>query len=140
MSNLVTVNSAVIYNKTIPVLQNYKDIAGAVHFGSSLGKCRPDSDIDVGLIMSLHFPTQERKIEKLIDNISNDLGFINDHDFDNIVVNSLPSIFAFRVIKDGHLFYQEDPEVVTELIEQVSRRYAEDYSRYRSALRLVVEV
>ncbi|MBS4025220.1 MAG: hypothetical protein KGZ96_06035 [Clostridia bacterium] len=140
MSNLVTIDSAVLYENVVPVLKEYKEIAGAIHFGSSLGKCRPDSDIDIGLICNPLLLSQEKENEKLIEKILNQLSPVNGHVFDLMVVNTLSSILAFRILKDGNIFFQHEPKVITDFLEQVSRRYAEDYPRYRTALKLIVGV
>jgi len=43
-------------------------------------------------------------------------------------------LFVFRVIKEGKLVYCRNMDRVTDLIEYVSRRYADLYPRYRKAL------
>ncbi len=140
MGNLITINSADIYKKVVPILQNYQEIAGAVHFGSSLSKCRTDSDIDIGLIFDTPFFQKDRYYEKITNKIIGDLYPVNRHTFDVLSLNILPSILAFRIINTGKIFYQNDSEIVTDFIEQVSRKYAEDYPRYRKALLLIAGV
>ncbi|MEW6227740.1 MAG: hypothetical protein AB1700_06525 [Bacillota bacterium] len=50
MRELVTVNEDAIRAAVVPVLVRFPQVAGAYLFGSSLGRCRPDSDIDIGLV------------------------------------------------------------------------------------------
>jgi predicted nucleotidyltransferase len=140
MSNLVVIDFQIVYEKVLPILKEYQEISGAIHFGSSLGKCRPDSDIDIGLICRPSFLKQEKNKEKLIEKILNQLPPVNGHAFDVVVVNTLPSILAFKIVKEGNIFYKNEPGVITDFFEQVSRRYGEDYPRYFTALQMVVGV
>ncbi len=140
MVSLVKINSDIIYKKAVPVLDEYRGIVGAVHFGSSLNKCRPDSDIDIGLIYNTSIVQEEREYNGITDKILGKLSPINKHTFDVVTLNTLSIIMAFRIIKEGYIFYQYDTEVVTDFIEQVSRRYADVYPRYRYALQLVAGV
>lgn len=140
MAELVGVEGAQIVKTVIPVLREYHHVAGAFHFGSSLGMCRPDSDIDIGLVCGPLAPRSEREYDRLTGSIVNRLLPVDGHHFDLVVLNSLSSILAFRIINSGRLIYQNDPGTVTDFIERVSRQYGENYPRYRAAVRLIVGV
>jgi predicted nucleotidyltransferase len=138
MGGLVSVPRERVKALVLTVLQKHEEIAGAYHFGSSLTLCRPDSDIDLALVVSASLPTpiQEGILESVID----DLRPYNGHAFDVVLLNSLPSMIAFRVIKEGYLIYCSDGEAVADLVERISQRYREDYPRYRAALKDILGV
>ncbi len=48
---MVRVREDLIIKVVVPILEELKEIAGAYLFGSALGLCRPDSDIDIGLVI-----------------------------------------------------------------------------------------
>ncbi|MBS3975988.1 MAG: hypothetical protein KGZ75_04570 [Syntrophomonadaceae bacterium] len=140
MASLVRIDTAMIAKTVIPILREFQDVAGAFHFGSSLGMCRPDSDIDIALVCIPLEPCREREYERLTNQIINRLSPVDGHPFDLVVLNSLPDIIAFRIIKNGNLIYRNDPGTVGDFIEKVSRRYGENYPRYQEAVRLIVGV
>jgi len=51
----------------------------------------------------------------------------------------LTLIFSFQVIKEGKLIYCRDPDRIADVLENVSRCYAEVYPRYRQALNEIME-
>jgi len=138
MSNLVKIEMQSITNRLNPVLQRYPQIAGAYIFGSALDQCRPDSDIDVGLIAADEEKHQDRDRELLTEKVSRDLSPLNGHRFDVVILNSSEALFSFRVISSGVLVYVKDVLVVTDFIEKVSHKYREVYPRYRQALEMIV--
>jgi len=140
MSGLIRIDTAMIAKTVISVLREFQNVAGAFHFGSSLGMCRPDSDIDIALVCIPPEHCREREYERLTNQIINRLSPVDGHPFDLVVLNALPNILAFRIIKNGKLIYCNDPGTVGDFIEKVSRQYGENYPRYREAVRLIVGV
>ena len=123
------------------VLAGFPQVAGAFIFGSILGECRPDSDIDLGLILEAGISTDSPAGEGLEAGISMRLPPIDGHPFDLVLINPDKPIFAFKAISQGKMIYVRDHNRVTDVIELVSRRYAELYPRYRRALEeIFVEV
>ncbi|SHI78308.1 nucleotidyltransferase domain-containing protein [Desulfofundulus thermosubterraneus] len=51
MNELMRVNLDPVVEQVKAALQNFPQVAGAYLFGSILRLCRPDSDIDLGLIL-----------------------------------------------------------------------------------------
>jgi predicted nucleotidyltransferase len=51
LKTMVRVREDLIIKVVVPILEELKEIAGAYLFGSALGLCRPDSDIDIGLVI-----------------------------------------------------------------------------------------
>ncbi len=138
MSNLVKIELQSITNRLNPVLERYPQVAGAYIFGSALDYCRPDSDIDVGLIIANDEKYEDRDRELLTEKIICDLSPLNGHRFDVVILKSSEALFSFRVISSGALVYVKDLEVVTDFIEKVSLKYREVYPRYRQALEMIV--
>lgn len=122
----------------IPVLELRKNIGAAYLFGSMLDYCRPDSDIDVGILLAPDILCSEREAEKILEEIYMELAPVNNHPYDIIILNNCSAIFAYRVITRGRLVYTGDEEAITDFMEKVSRRRAENYPRFRRALELIV--
>lgn len=128
----VDINPIVAQVKT--VLEGFPEVAGAYLFGSILGDCRPDSDIDLGLILEAGINPDSLEGDRLEAGIALLLPPFEGHAFDIALVNQSKPIFAFRVISEGKLIYVKNRERVTDVMEYVSRKYADLYPRYRAAL------
>ncbi|MDI3534916.1 MAG: uncharacterized protein PWQ82_1281 [Thermosediminibacterales bacterium] len=119
-------------------LNSFSEIAGVYLFGSSLEKMRPDSDIDLGIIKRPGVIKTERELEIFLEKIILSLNRFEGHSFDIVSVQDVNTILAFEILKKGMPIYIKDKETVTDLIESVSRKYSEDYPRYKQALELIV--
>ncbi|NPV73558.1 MAG: nucleotidyltransferase domain-containing protein [Pelotomaculum sp.] len=60
------------------ILKKFPQVAGAYWFGSSLEACRPDSDIDIGLVLE-DIKLIERKKAHLEAEIRDSFGAYNGH-------------------------------------------------------------
>lgn len=56
------------------------------------------------------------------------------HEFDVNVIDTSGTVLAFRVISDGMPLQVNDEARMADLMERVSRAYAEDGYRYRLAV------
>jgi len=121
-------------------LESREEVAGAYVFGSALDLCRPDSDIDIGLVIAPLTGLPEEYYEELVNLIADQLLKYDSHPFDIVPLNIVNSIFAFKVIKNGVLIYNPKPSVVADFIEKTSRQYGENYPRYREALKEITGV
>ncbi len=139
MNSLIRVDLTLILEKLIPVLQAQETVVGAYLFGSILGPCRQDSDIDVGLILKPGISYPDKELEKIQGKILGKLSPLNNHPFDLVILNRATAIFAYRVISQGRLIYTSDDDAVTDFIEIVCRQRAENYPRYRQALESIVK-
>lgn len=137
MSQLISVDLNMIKENLIPALKSGKTIAGAYLFGSVLDYCRPDSDIDVGILLSPGLLYSEKETEKILEEIYLELPPVKNHPYDIIILNSCSAIFAYRVITQGRLIYAGDEEAITDFMEKISRQRAENYPRFRRALELI---
>ncbi|WP_034634578.1 nucleotidyltransferase domain-containing protein [Desulfofundulus thermocisternus] len=134
MNELMRVNLDPVVEQVKAALQNFPQVAGAYLFGSILGSCRPDSDIDLGLILEPGIVLDSVESDRLEAAISLLLPPYEGHPYDIVLVNPEKPLFAFRVIKEGKLIYARNMERITDVMEYVSRRYADLYPRYRAAL------
>lgn len=59
---------------------------------------------------------------------------MESHEFDVNVIDTSGTVFAFRVISDGLPLQVNDEACMADLMERISRAYAEDGYRYRLAV------
>ncbi len=137
-NNMVKIYLEDIKKELVPVLEKYPEIAGAYLFGSALDYCRPDSDLDIGLIIVDDEKYSDQDCQLIIEKILRTLSPINKHQFDLVVLRSREAIFSFRVIRSGILIYNRDTALVTDFIEKVSQKYRDVYPRYNKALEMIV--
>ncbi|MGI9861795.1 nucleotidyltransferase domain-containing protein [Moorella naiadis] len=137
---MIRIPTDLIAKTVTPALKSREEIAGAYLFGSALELCRPDSDIDIGLVIDPLAGPPEEYYERIANSIANRLSRLNGHPFDVVPLNIINSIFAFKVIKSGRLIYNGRPLIVSDFIEKTSRQYAENYPRYWEALKMIVGV
>lgn len=130
MRELVHVDLAEVEALVRSVLPAFPEIAGAYLFGSCLGGCRPDSDIDVGLVLVA--PNDPLYVEAQVEG---QLGTLAGHPFHVTALTA--GELAFEVVRDGRLVFEQDRDAVTEFIEQlaidhhVSGRYLETFNAER---------
>lgn len=139
MHQLINVDISKVIEQLTSVLKSRKVVVGAYLFGSILGRCRPDSDIDVGLLLAPDVSYSEKEAEILLEEILEVLTPLNNHPFDLIILNYSSAIFAYKVITQGRLIYASNLEAVTDFMEKVSRQRAENYPRYRKALETIAK-
>jgi len=119
-------------------LMDMKDIAGGYLFGSALGLCRPDSDIDIGLVIKPLYGKPDKYYLDIALAAETGLDPIDGHPFQVVPLNITDCIFAFNVIRKGRLIHESDHEAVTDFTEMISRRYSENYPRYIKYLKEIV--
>ncbi len=110
-------------------------IIGAFLFGSALGTCRPDSDIDIGLVPIPGVPTRRWAVEGRAEQL---LGTFADHVFDPNLLEA--HLFAFEVVTTGQLVYMRDEHAVWNFVERVTRLGWELERRHRTALDTVMNM
>jgi len=137
VNNLIYIDLNEAERSIKPVLEKHPEIIGAYFFGSSLDRCRIDSDIDVGVVLTstAHLPEKEQDL--LIEKILSEKSRFGNHLFDITILREDDVFFTHRVMKAGKLFYIKGVEELTDIIEIVSNRYRENYPRYRQALELI---
>ena len=85
MHQLINVDISKVIEQLTSVLKSRKVVVGAYLFGSILGRCRPDSDIDVGLLLAPDVSYSEKEAEILLEEILEVLTPLNNHPFDLII-------------------------------------------------------
>lgn len=134
---LVTVEVGLVEERVRDVLPEFPEVAGAYLFGSVLGLCRPDSDIDLGLVCHSAFPSRGGDPlwrERQEARVAGALGRLDGHPFDVVVLDVDDAIFSFKVISTGRLVYVRGEGEITDFIERVAQKYREVYPRYMRAL------
>jgi len=135
---MVRIDKNLIKNTVFSTLGNMEDIAGVYLFGSALKLCRPDSDIDIGLVIKPLYGKPDKYYLDIALTAEARLDPIDGHPFQVIPLNITDCIFAFKVIRHGQLIYERDHDAVTDFIEIISRRYGENYPRYNKYLKEIV--
>lgn len=103
---MVRLDTNLIYERVVKVLANFPEVAGAYLYGSALEGCRPDSDIDIGLV--LHEEKSNEQINKELESVvAASFEPLDGHPFDIVVLDLANPIFCFRVIRDGQLIYSK---------------------------------
>lgn len=110
------------------------EVVAAYLFGSALtGDFRADSDIDVALFLA-GAVADSREADLVTGEVALRLGSLESHEFDVNVIDTSGTVFAFRVISDGMPLQVNDEACMADLMEKISRAYAEDGYRYRLAV------
>ena len=137
VNNLVYIDLSETERLLKPALEKHPEIVGAYFFGSSLDRCRIDSDIDVGVILTSKVPMTEKEQDLLIERILSETPRSGNHLIDITILKESDVFFTHRVIRKGRLFFVRDVEELTDFIEIVSNKYRENYPRYRQALEMI---
>lgn len=138
MHKLIKMDINSISEAIIPVLELQNKVAGAYLFGSVLEKCRPDSDIDLAILLQTDQVLTEQDAEVFSEKLLGKLPHINNHPYDIIILNNVSYILSYKIITQGKLIYARDYDAITSFMEKVSRIRAENYPRYRQALEDIV--
>ncbi|HSW10675.1 MAG TPA: nucleotidyltransferase domain-containing protein [Bacillota bacterium] len=141
MASLVTVDVRRVEETIRSIMPRFPEIAGVYLFGSALGPCRPDSDVDLGLVVDADGTSGGGGLarERLEARVAVAVGRLEGHPVDVVVLHPDDPIFSFKVIHSGRLIYIGDEARVTDFIELVAQRYREAYPRYQRALREIVD-
>ena len=131
MPALVTVDREAIARRVVPAVEVEPEVIAAYLFGSALGRCRPDSDIDVGIVSVCQ---GERARLRLEARIASRLEPLAGHPFDVVVLDPGQILFSFSVVHHGVLLYVRDRDQLGDFLYAVSRPYGELAWRRRQAL------
>ncbi|MDA8066300.1 MAG: nucleotidyltransferase domain-containing protein [Thermaerobacter sp.] len=103
------------------VLPRHPQVAGAYIYGSALDVCRPDSDIDVALILEQE---PSRPLDDTTDVVVEAaLGRYGNHPYHVVTLRSEQVPFSFRVLRTGWLIYERDHARVADFIFRVARQH-----------------
>lgn len=127
-----------VRSRVVPVVSQFPEIIAVYLFGSALDRLRPDSDIDIGLILDPARDSEKARYE-LTGKVSLFLDSIGRHSFDVVALDTSDYLFAFRVLSGGVPLYVADSDLLGDVIERVSQEFRENYPRYAKARREVLE-
>ncbi|MFZ5592470.1 MAG: nucleotidyltransferase domain-containing protein [Bacillota bacterium] len=131
---LVKTDLPAVAEQVSRVLVDFPQVAAAYIFGSALELSRPDSDIDLGLVLQKDIAPESREAFLLEGQIAARLEPVGGRVFDINFIDPARPILAVRIFNQGRLIYCRDQDRLSDVMEQVSRLYAEVYPRYRQAL------
>ena len=94
-------------------------------FGSvAQGRARPDSDIDIAVLVSPSLPVRRALSYRLT--LASDLGAaLGRSDVQLVILNQAPPLLAQRVLSLGTLVFERSPAARVRFQVQVARRYAD---------------
>jgi hypothetical protein len=101
----------------------HPDIQAAYIFGSvAQGRARPDSDIDVAVLLGHHLPDARALRYRLT--LAGDLGAaLHRNDVQLIILNDAPPLLAQRVLSRGVLVFQRSRAARVRFHVATARRY-----------------
>lgn len=136
MPGLVRVDVTAVERRIRACLAAYPHVAGAFLFGSALDLCRPDSDIDVGIIGDRALDRDRSVLADLglAEELADRLGTVDGHPFHVTVLSLRAPFLAFDAMHTGRAVFVRDQDVVTDFMEEAALLYRRDYPRYRAAL------
>lgn len=143
MPGLVEIDREEAARRIAEACSAFPEVAAALLFGSALGPCRPDSDIDVGVVR------RDREAEgaqgrfkaglRLEAALMHRLGDLDGHAFEVTVLDPDQPLFAMTVVSDGRVCHVGYLDAYTDFLEHVARGYRENAPRYERALDEVLE-
>lgn len=99
------------------ILPRFPVVSGAYLFGSCLGNCRPDSDIDLALILANE---PEGPLDDTTDvAVEAALGTFDGHPYHVTTLSARAVSFSFNVVRSGQLVYLVDRRRIGEFLSHV---------------------
>lgn len=129
MPGLIRVARDRVVAAVLQGLRSVSGVAGAYLFGSILGPCRPDSDIDLGIV-----PRVGSDPFQLVGDVEAACRPLDGHFVHATILEARRVLFSFEVASRGELLYCADRDVVTDFIEAVALRYQDVGPAHAQAL------
>ncbi len=143
MPNLVEIDRDTAVRRIADASGRVRGVAAAFLFGSALGTCRPDSDVDVAIIRAPADDEDPQAAFKADLRLESDflqtLDRVDGHPVDVTVLDEAHPIFAMTVLRGGRICCICDEVAYTDFLEHVAQAYRENAPRYEAALREVLE-
>ena len=102
-----------------------REIQAAYVFGSvATGRSRPDSDVDVAVLLARPLRADRRLSYRL--KLMSDLGSaLGRSDIEVVVLNEAPPLLAHRVLSKGRLVFERSPSARVRFQVRTASRYAD---------------
>jgi predicted nucleotidyltransferase len=112
-----------IERAAVSFLRTRREVEAAYIFGSVVtGRARPDSDVDIAVLVSKRVMRQDPFRYRL--ELMGDLaGVLGRNDVDLILLNQSPPLLAHRVLKTGRLIFERSPSARVAFQVQTVNRY-----------------
>jgi predicted nucleotidyltransferase len=122
---LVRLDAASLDRAIARCLKPHKEVAAAYVFGSvATGRARPDSDIDIGVLLARRLPARRALSYRLA--LAADLGAaLRRSEIDVVVLNDASPLLAQRVLSRGRLVFERSASAQVRFQVQTARRYAD---------------
>jgi hypothetical protein len=122
---LVHLDAASLDRAIARCLKPHKEVAAAYVFGSvAAGRARPDSDIDIGVLLARRLPARRVLSYRLA--LAADLGAaLRRSAIDVVVLNDASPLLAHRVLSRGRLVFERSASARVRFQVQTARRYAD---------------
>ena len=134
MADLVRVDVPAVLCRIAEVCGAHPRLAAAYLFGSARDRLRPESDIDVAVVLRDAAPAGGWEAFALPEEVAAALGRWDGHPFEVTVLTLEDPIFAMAALRDAELACVTDPEAHIRFLERVAQRYRRDAYRYWQAV------
>jgi len=134
MAHLVRVDIPEVLTRIAAVCARDPAIAAAYLFGSALGELRPDSDIDVAVILMPDVVVSGWGPEGAWEA---ELGRFDGHPLQVTVLTLREPIFAVMALRENRLAYTRDAGALTDFLERAALRNWQNRWHYWSGVREV---
>ncbi len=139
MPEMVRVHRDAVARKIAEVCAAYGDVVAAHLFGSALGTMRPDSDIDVGVILRPAGGARGAGLAeelRLEGELEERLGRHDGHHFQVTILQAAAdhSFFAVNALQEAVLAHVADPVALSDFLEHVAYLHRRDGPRHWAAL------
>ena len=116
------------------VMARFPEVAAAWLFGSQIrGEARPDSDVDVGLVLK-HRKVSAREVLPLLGKLAAELESVAPgHPIDLTLLEQQGPIFQHEVLRTGRLVWDADPERRVDFESDAYVRYFDFLPTHRIA-------
>lgn len=122
------------------VLAAFPEVAAAWLFGSEArGEARPDSDVDIGLVFRTRGATALDHYWDLLTMAARLEAVAPGRRIDLVVLESQGPIFCHRVLSEGRLVYDADPERRVDFESDAYVRYFDFLPTYEIATKHALE-
>lgn len=123
---LVRLPAEVVRERVRLVSAGFPGLVAAYLFGSAHGEFRPDSDVDVGVIL------RDGEDQTTEDRLEVAMGSIDGHPL-HVTTLHEGDAFSFRVLREGKLLFTADETLRTDFLARAALQHYYDAPHLRTA-------